>query len=224
MNRVLLALLLASGTDETQSFQVHPAADPGAFGLSPLPHAAEERKLDATGIELAGRKSRIGIRAALVAAKISGPAGPDASSDWRTSYGGGIFWTRPRSRVFIQPELLFLEKGVNRTFRVNATAGLPFSFVDDQRIRLRYLELPLLLKINLLTKGTLRPAVFLGPSVGLQMKASLQRSATFSAGAHSETLCCVASPVARLVALKMAEAVCPWSPAGMGGVPFRRIS
>ena len=67
-----------------------------------------------------------------------------------------------------------------------------------------------------MAKPTARSPLVLSPEEMMRLEA-LAASRTASVR-EVQRACCVASPVAGLVAVKMAEAVCRWSPTWEGGV------
>jgi hypothetical protein len=84
--------------------------------------------------------------------------GPDVDYDFRKGWGLGAFLKLPVSDMLsIQPEILYLQKG--------AYSSWPFG---DLMIALDYVEIPLLLRINVPVEGTVAPYFLVGPALGFK--------------------------------------------------------
>jgi opacity protein-like surface antigen len=81
----------------------------------------------------------------------------------RVGFSGGGFLTYKVARGFsIQPELYFTMKGGKRSPDTS----------NQESWDLNYLEIPLLLKFNFPTEGTVKPSIFAGPQLGFPLSAS----------------------------------------------------
>ena len=87
-----------------------------------------------------------------------------AGSDRTTTFMVGASAIFPVNQQFsFQPELLYSRKGAETT-ELGTTA----------KIKLAYLDVPLLAKITLPTQSTLKPALYFGPSVGLNVSCDIE--------------------------------------------------
>jgi hypothetical protein len=83
----------------------------------------------------------------------------EASSNRRTSWVGGVYVDLPLAGVFsFRPELLLTNKG-----------GKGGNGVLDFEVRLAYLQLPLLLNVDLTSSGPIHPHFFAGPTFSLRV-------------------------------------------------------
>ncbi len=108
---------------------------------------------EATG--LTGKGFKVGVN-------MSDVYGDDAEgSDMKLGFGGGGFITYHFAPQFaIQPEVLYMMKGAKDA------AG--------NKLKLSYIEVPLLLKFTPQTEGNLKPAIFAGPAIALMMGAKAE--------------------------------------------------
>jgi len=78
--------------------------------------------------------------------------------DNRTGLLGGLSVVVPTSGFFTwQPEILLVSKGAKGTNR------------DESGLKLNYLEIPVLLRLNLNRSGTVHPHLYAGPYFGMQI-------------------------------------------------------
>jgi hypothetical protein len=100
----------------------------------------------------------LGFQAGLSMAKFGGKdLGGDAS--YRMGFGGGALLKVPLSDVLsVQPELSFMQKGAEEE-----TSDY------DANIKLNYLEIPVLLRFDVPTDGTIDPFFMLGPSMAIKV-------------------------------------------------------
>jgi len=82
--------------------------------------------------------------------------------------GGGFLCYRINEIFAIQPEILFSMKGADFEAPAGDTLGMDGSF------SLNYIEIPLLLKVNLPTEGKMKPFLYAGPAFGLLMTAKVE--------------------------------------------------
>lgn len=87
------------------------------------------------------------------------PAGLD--QNWITGFQLGLFVDimKPSSYVQIRPELIYIRKGTKLSFTE------PYSVA---KIKIDYLELPVLAQFNLLPNKTINPYIIAGPYVALR--------------------------------------------------------
>ncbi|MDD4858404.1 MAG: porin family protein [Candidatus Krumholzibacteria bacterium] len=103
-----------------------------------------------------------GVKGGLNIANLTGDDVEDASS--KTAVVAGVFFSYDITEIFaVQPELLFSMKGTT----MDAEEG-------EENWKTTYLELPLLLKVNLPTEGKIKPMLYAGPAFGLLMSAKVE--------------------------------------------------
>ena len=99
-------------------------------------------------------QSSIGIKAGLSYATLSNKS-PDF--DARTGLAAGIAFDLRSGLIGIQPEVLYVQKGVTATGTPSGTAP-----------KLDYVDVPVLLKLTLGTPG-IQPMIYAGPSAGFRL-------------------------------------------------------
>lgn len=104
----------------------------------------------------------VGVKAGLNMANMSGD---DIDNNaMALTYAVGGFAVMGINDMFdFQPELLYTVKGVNAD-------ELPDG-IDEAGIRLAYLEIPMLAKINFMKESQFKPYFLVGPALGLNMSA-----------------------------------------------------
>jgi hypothetical protein len=121
--------------------------------LAPLAAARDAR---------AQEHSAVGAQAGYSRADLTGEASDLVES--RQGAITGVYLHLPLNRIVsVRPELLFSLKGGRTVARIAGSSTLA-----DLDIELAYLELPLLARLTL-PGGRFRPAIFGGPSAGLQI-------------------------------------------------------
>jgi len=83
---------------------------------------------------------------------------------------GGFLTYRINEMFAIQPELIYMQKGVKFEEKEE-------NFNVVVKLNLNYIEIPLLAKITIPTTGNLRPNLFLGPALAIKMSSKLKISA-----------------------------------------------
>ncbi len=84
--------------------------------------------------------------------------------DTRVGFTGGAFLTYSLNRQFaVQPELLFVSKGAEKDL-----------FFVSAEWSMNYLEVPVLLKYDIVPDGKLRPNVFAGPAFALLLSSKVR--------------------------------------------------
>ncbi len=108
---------------------------------------------------------RIGFTGGLNLANVSvDPEETGIEYSNRTAFGGGgVLDLRLAENIALQLEPMFLQKGT----KVKDSVG-----GDDIKVKLSYLEVPLLLKL-MLGQSTTRPYIMAGPSVGFRLSAKV---------------------------------------------------
>lgn len=129
---------------------------PLAAALAPAPAAA----------------ATTGIRAGLISSKLTNDVFED--SDRRLGLAVGVYQSYEIvPGVSLQPELLYVQKGGEYDFLAVDEQGLPIGS-GTQRIRLHYLEVPVLLRVGLPVLGSLVPSLMAGPSLAFKVGSSLE--------------------------------------------------
>jgi hypothetical protein len=100
-----------------------------------------------------------GFNLANVVIKPADPGMPD-NKDLR-GLTGGVFFSLNLGFIGIQPEILYSRRGW-----LWEESGIKMEFMLD------YIEVPLLVKLNVLPVGPVRPVIFGGPSYGYLFKAT----------------------------------------------------
>jgi hypothetical protein len=70
---------------------------------------------------------------------------------------------------YFQPELFYTQKGVKKDVQGPMVRG-------KDKIQLDYIEIPLLIKYNFTTEGSVIPAIYVGPYVGFNVKSDVKVS------------------------------------------------
>lgn len=108
--------------------------------------------------------SAIGFKGGL---NIANYTGDDVSNELDSKLGftvGAFVTYKVNANVSIQPEFLVTTKGTKFEEEYNET----YTYTET----LTYLEIPLLLKFDLETTGTIRPNIFIGPALALNIGAT----------------------------------------------------
>jgi hypothetical protein len=98
-----------------------------------------------------------GPRLGVSISNLGGDDAPDADSRTGMVVGWSFHFDRG-SRVGFQPEFHYWEKGADTRF-----------FGLDTELKATYLDIPLLLRLDLTEGGTVSPHVILGPTVGINL-------------------------------------------------------
>ncbi len=115
--------------------------------------------------ELRGQGISLGL---LAGANVSDQAGEDRRSYGTTNdlfgfIGGGLARLDLSGRFALEGNALYVMKGGEQN-----AEKVPAGEKPDQ-LRLNYLELPLLLRFRLLTGGSVRPELFAGPAISIEV-------------------------------------------------------
>lgn len=94
----------------------------------------------------------------------------------KVGIAGGFFVTAGLSpRFAVQPEILFVQKGGKND-------------VDDQSIRISYIEIPVLLKLRVPTKGIVSPNLYAGGAVDIKAGCSVKSATTSDCGTFGASI------------------------------------
>jgi hypothetical protein len=85
----------------------------------------------------------------------------------------GAFLTINLGPIGLQPEVLYSRRGLE--FQIPVIAPYPPYYVDS-KARLDYIEIPLLVRLDILPAGPLKFYIFGGPSYGILLKAELAQT------------------------------------------------
>lgn len=121
---------------------------------------------------LAGVKA--GIKGGITLANIKSVPETFEGYKWETKMGlaGGVFMEIGLpGRFSIQPEVLYVQKGAKITVSEGEITATLKANID-------YIEIPLLLKYNLVSGGLTTPSVYVGPYFGFNTKAEFAISVT----------------------------------------------
>lgn len=116
-----------------------------------------------------------GVKAGLNIATLTGDDIEDAKSKTGFAFGGFVTY-EVNEMFFLQPELLFTMKGAK--FEDEYTEEED-DYVYYEKYEgswnLNYLEIPVLAKFNIPMEGNIKPNVFLGPSLGINIGATYDK-------------------------------------------------
>ncbi len=101
--------------------------------------------------------SAFGLKGGLNLANLSGDIENNKSM---VAFGGGVFGKiTPSPTICIQPEVLFMQMGTEEDFD------------NGEKVKLNYIEIPVLIKYVFPTEGSFEPNIFAGPAVSFLMSA-----------------------------------------------------
>ncbi len=104
---------------------------------------------------------KFGIKGGLDMANLTGDDVED--TDMKLGFGGGLFaqFSFENMPIVIQPEVMYVMKGAKD------------SEDGDYKIKLDYIEIPVLVKYNIPMEGNMTPCIFAGPAFGINMSAKV---------------------------------------------------
>ena len=108
-------------------------------------------------------KMMFGVKAGLNMTNVTGDDKPDNVSMSMGVIGGAFMCYKITDIIAVQPELLFAMKGAKAD-----SAGFEVQW------KFNYVEIPLLLKVNLPTEGKIKPSLYAGPALGILMSAKAE--------------------------------------------------
>jgi len=112
---------------------------------------------------------KFGVKGGLTLANIKSVPETYEGYKWENKMGlvGGVFAELGLAKGFsLQPEVLYVQKGAKFSFSEGEITGTAKFNVD-------YVEIPLLLKYNLISSGLTIPSVYAGPYFGFNTRARL---------------------------------------------------
>jgi hypothetical protein len=108
--------------------------------------------------------ARLGVSAGFNLATFSGKDIQGAEN--KSGFGGGVYLAIPVApQIEFQPELLYTAKGAK-----SSDAGF------EAAVRLNYVEIPLLARVNFPTSSDVTPHLYLGPAIAFKAGCSLSAS------------------------------------------------
>ena len=115
---------------------------------------------------------RLGLRGGLNIATMGGDATEGSDISTRTGFMFGGFGIIDVSDVIsIQPELRFSTKGAKQTYNASDFLSLGVAQDFEEKVKLTYLEVPVLVKFRIPTQGKIKPNVVIGPSIQFNLSA-----------------------------------------------------
>ena len=132
-----------------------------------------------TAIELSAQETRFGLKGGATFYKGTievglGGFNIEATSDAELGFAGGIFAEFPLNDfISIQPEVLYMQKNSKESDDFFDTGFDDFDDFDDESAttNLSYIDVPLLLKLNVPLDGNIQPYIAAGPFVGYLLDA-----------------------------------------------------
>lgn len=109
--------------------------------------------------------TEVGFQGALNLANMSGDI---AENKVLLGFGGGVFARfTPAPQFFVQPEVLYMMKGTKWDLEIlDETLELKFKF--------NYIEIPVLFGYQFPMQGSVSPAIYVGPALGILMSADAE--------------------------------------------------
>ena len=132
-----------------------------------------------TAIELSAQETRFGLKGGATFYKGTIEVGLsgfniESTSDAKLGFAGGIFAEFPLNDfISIQPEVLYMQKNSKESDDFFDTGFDDFDDFDDESAstNLSYIDVPLLLKLNVPLDGNIQPYIAAGPFVGYLLDA-----------------------------------------------------
>lgn len=116
--------------------------------------------------------------------QLSGFIGSGVESESIVAAFGGVYANFKLSdNVFLQPELLYSMQGAKSSLRVGST-GLDDYGILDERINLKYLNIPIMLQYTVAQHVRLE----IGPQLGILLKSELEEDFEPNQGVNSEQI------------------------------------
>lgn len=109
-----------------------------------------------------------GFKAGLNIANVHGDDIPDECGTIMGLCAGGFITYSINEMFAIQPELLYTMKGSKCEDELPALGNVEMTF------SLNYLEIPVLAKLTIPTQGSVKPNLFVGPALGINLSAKLK--------------------------------------------------
>lgn len=89
---------------------------------------------------------------------------------------GGFMTFAVTKHISIQPEIYYAKKGTKSS---ESETYNGFSYSSETEFKLDYIEIPVLLKINIRTKGNFKPVFLFGPYIAHNLKAKMWIKETY---------------------------------------------
>lgn len=110
-----------------------------------------------------------GVRMGLDLSTIRGEFGQRVGTQNKLGFTGGGFAAFPVNRIVaIQPEAMFAMKGAKTEIETVDYAGIPTG-KESVFWDLRYVEVPVLVRVSPMPDASLQPRLFLGPTLGFSL-------------------------------------------------------
>lgn len=115
----------------------------------------------------------MGVRTGLSLTNIHGDFADLIDPDYKVGFRGGGFVEIVPGPVGVALEMSYVEKGFTTRGRATDDVGNPLGTVEGH-LKLRYLEVPVLLRASLPPRGTFEPYAVLGPAFGFALGAEFE--------------------------------------------------
>jgi hypothetical protein len=103
-------------------------------------------------------QTTLGFKGGLSLSTIGGSDAGSFDAEYRSGFGLGAFMAFALSdRLSVQPEISYLQKGLK-----SSESGVDFTFALD------YLEIPVLLRVDIPVEGTIAPYFVVGPALSFK--------------------------------------------------------
>lgn len=121
----------------------------------------------------------LGIRLGVNAATVSGVEGGFGKR--RVGLVAGVYghFMIGKSHFSIQPELLYTQKGINRNV-------FGYLLRVHSKLKINYIEIPVLFKYTFIPNATVRPSIYLGPYAGYNIVAKKEKTPDISVDSRSQ--------------------------------------
>ncbi|WP_010421878.1 porin family protein [Anaerophaga thermohalophila] len=128
-------------------------------------------------------QAKFGVKAGLNIASLSGDDAEDLDSRLAPFFGGFVNISFS-DKLSFQPELLYSMKGAKYSDSGSESiGGITYNYEEESKVKLNYLDIPLMLKINLGSGFNLQA----GPQIGLLLSAEEEFEYTASGGDMNES-------------------------------------
>ncbi|MBP6909192.1 MAG: PorT family protein [Candidatus Saccharicenans sp.] len=102
------------------------------------------------------------------------PSDSFSNQDYRRGASFGVFFTFNLGRLGLQPEVLYSRRGLDFEMLITPPIGAdPTAYFAPCTARLDYIEIPVLVRLNIIPLGPVKVYAFGGPSYGILLKAKL---------------------------------------------------
>ncbi|MFA4925422.1 MAG: porin family protein [Candidatus Aminicenantales bacterium] len=112
------------------------------------------------------------------------PSDAFSNQDYLRGATFGVFFTFNLGRLGLQPEVLYSRRGLDFEMLITPPIGAdPSAYFAPCTARLDYIEIPVLVRLNIIPLGPVKVYAFGGPSYGILLKANLD----INTGGQTET-------------------------------------